>query len=115
MSQNVEEIARRVADTGILLWKDAEYLISVIHKLRNERAEWVEREAACCPEDVPFDEMIKAQARRIAALEGAMRGASTFLDTELGDTDLPYDDDSPVFLAFRLLHTALNPAKETSP
>jgi hypothetical protein len=43
-----------------------------LKKSELERREWVEREAVCCPEDVPFDEMIKAQADRIAELEAAL-------------------------------------------
>ncbi len=42
-------------------------------------------------------------ARKNEELREAMNKAMTFLDTELGDTDLPDGDDSPVFLAFRLL------------
>ena len=68
MAQNVEEIARYMDDGGVPLEEDVAYLVSVIRKLRVELADWVEREAACCPEDVPFDEMVKWQATRIKEL-----------------------------------------------
>jgi len=43
-------------------------MINEIDRLKEEREEWVEREAACCPEDRPFDEVIEYQNKEIDRL-----------------------------------------------
>lgn len=57
----------RWADPGVYrAWPTIEAHIT---ELEAEASRWVEREAACCPEDRGFDEVIAAQAQEIERLK----------------------------------------------
>jgi len=47
-------------------WRELKALLQTIHALKKQLSDIEEREAACCPEDVPFDEYIWALKKRMA-------------------------------------------------
>ena len=50
-------------------------LLDEVERLRAEDAAWEEREAACCPEDVGFEDMIRYLRADVARLRAAVEMA----------------------------------------
>lgn len=51
--------------TTMQLVMDADFLLSHLDEVRKRNDEFVEREAAVCPEDVPFDEYIRVLNKKL--------------------------------------------------
>lgn len=54
-------------------------------ELRRRLAEIEEREAACCPEDVPFDEYIRALESKFEQMREALHLADDLIDEYAAD------------------------------
>ncbi|HPT48365.1 MAG TPA: hypothetical protein PLM07_20975 [Candidatus Rifleibacterium sp.] len=54
-------------------------------ELRRRLQALEEREAACCPEDVPFDEYIKALESKFEQMRDALKAADDLIDEYAAD------------------------------
>ena len=82
-------------------WGDALAFINTIAKERNklraenerlraEDASWEEREAACCPEDVGFEDMIRYLRADVARLRDALKAITSEDGAYMACSDLPW-------------------------
>ena len=66
---------RLVDDSELWVYSGDTDVLAMVKKLKASEArvtEFEEREAACCPEDIAFEELIDAQARKLEEADSAM-------------------------------------------
>lgn len=77
--QNVEDIPPEYLQNGEfwgLSWQQQFEVLRQLTSAREQIRAWEEREAACCPEDYGFDEVIKSLRKENARLEAQLAAAT---------------------------------------